>query len=143
MVCLYNLNPEKVKVLQRVTDNLTHVYKHNTVILSYVPMCTLPCDTLQLVYSNVCSVKAKIQDIPTDKNLKYSDILYLSETWLQNTYYISEYTLQNYTTICTDVLQYNVPSTAHHGLLRYVQKLYIIEIHKYPGITSEAIKVHL
>ena len=41
---IHNLNPEKIKVSQEVTEYLTLVCEHNTVILSYVPVYTLPHD---------------------------------------------------------------------------------------------------
>ena len=89
----------------------------------------------KIAYNNVCSVKTKIHDKQAGNNLKYSDILCLSETWLHYTEDINKYTLQDYT-IHTDMVQENVSSTAHYGLLMYVQKnVQIIERQKYPGIS--------
>ena len=43
-----------------------------------------------------------------------------------------------------DMLQGNVSSTVHFGLLMYMQKnIHINGTHKYPGITFEGIKVHM
>ena len=42
------------------------------------------------------------------------------------------------------MLQENVSSTAHHGLLMYVQKnIQVTEKQNYPGINFEALKVHV
>ena len=42
------------------------------------------------------------------------------------------------------MLQENMSSIAHHGLLMYVQKnIQIIEKQNYPGITFEIIKAHV
>ena len=113
-------------------------------------MYTLPHETLWVAYSNVCSVKTKMHDIQTAKNLKYSDILWLRETWLQNTDDTNKCTLQDYTTHCTDMFQENVPSITHHGLLMYVHKniriieihmLYkVIDIYKAPRMTLQKLK---
>ena len=55
---LQNLNPENIimSASNRVPKN---VHDHTTVVLSYVPMYTLPHDILLLAYNNECSVKLK------------------------------------------------------------------------------------
>ena len=64
---------------QKVTEYLTYGSKHKTVVLSYKPMYTLPHDTLHRADDSVCSIKTERHGIQTDKNLKYSEILCLSE----------------------------------------------------------------
>ena len=71
--------------------------------------------------------------------------MFVTETWLQDTNGTNKNALQDYTTICTEMLQENVSCSAHHTLLVYLQekKTHVIEKHEYPGIKLEAVKVHL
>ena len=85
-----------------------------------------------------------LNQIKADKNLKYSDILCLSETWLQNKDDIKKYTSQDYTKIL--LICYKSMCHLQHiqGLLMCVLKnMQIMKKQKYPNITFEAIKAYV